>query len=164
MDNHQNQPPQANQSIAYKMERFETICQQRKQRVTPLRRNVLSTILKTPNRLKAYDIIAILSTPSKKVKPPVVYRTLDFLIEQRFVHRIESDNSYAERENPEQPGHHCMLAVCQSCGHVKEFSDNSLSRIIQLNVHNVGYKMSAGTLEVAGTCPNCIKKQTKVKS
>lgn len=164
MDNHQNQHPQAKQSTAQEMDRFETICQQRKQRVTPLRRNVLSTILKTPNRLKAYDIIAILSTPGKKVKPPVVYRTLDFLIEQRFIHRIESDNSYAACEHPDQPSHHCMLAVCKDCGHVKEFCDNSLSRIIQLNVHNVGYKMSSGTLEVAGTCPNCIKKQTKDKS
>lgn len=148
-------------TVAQQMERFEAICHQRKQRVTPLRRNVLSAILKSPDRLKAYDIIGQLSSSVKKVKPPVVYRTLDFLIEQGFIHRIESDNSYCACSHPEQKRHHCMLAVCESCGNVAEFCDSSLSRIIQLNVHNVGYEMISGTLEVKGTCPTChAKKRT----
>lgn len=151
-------------SLQGKMDQFEEMCHQRKQRVTPLRRNVLSLILKTEKSIKAYDIIRKLSTPAKKVKPPVVYRTLEFLQNQGFIHRIERDNSYTACSHPEEKKHHCMLVVCDSCGNVKEFCDNSLSRIIQLNIHNAGFEMGGGTLEVGGVCPTCMKTQLSKKA
>lgn len=150
---------QSNLSLQDKMERFESICHKRKQRVTPLRRNVLSTILKTEKSIKAYDIIRKLSTPAKKVKPPVVYRALEFLQEQGFIHRIERDNSYAACAHPEKKKNNYMLVVCKKCGVVEEFGDDSLSRIIQLNVHNAGFEMAAGTLEVGGVCPSCLNSK-----
>ncbi len=151
-NSHDNPP-----TLAQRMQHFETICHERKQRVTPLRRSVLSLILQSSSSLKAYDIIRKLSSATKKVKPPVVYRTLEFLQAQGFIHRIERDNSYTSCAHPEQKKHHCMLVVCNSCGDVREFCDDSLSRIIQLNIHNAGFEMSAGTLEVGGICPDCIK-------
>lgn len=140
------------------LDQLEALCQKRGVRLTPLRRNVFSIFAKSKQSLKAYDIIRTMSTPQHKVKPPIVYRTLDFFLEQGIIHRIDSDNSFVLCRHP-QKRHHCMLVVCEDCHAVDEFCDESLSRIIQLNVHNTGFEMLADTLEVKGLCPTCVKKR-----
>jgi Fur family zinc uptake transcriptional regulator len=154
----------ATNPVKQKMVFFEKVCTERKERLTPLRRNVFAMILGCKSSIKAYDIIRALSHETKDVKPPVVYRTLEFLLKQGFIHRIERDNSYVSCEHLHEVKHPCMLVICHSCGEVKEFCDDSLLRIIQLNIHNTGFEMADTTLEVNGLCPECLKETKKLKT
>ncbi len=39
-------------------------------------------------------LLDLLREAEPQAKPPTVYRALDFLLEQGFVHKVESTNSY----------------------------------------------------------------------
>ncbi len=44
--------------------------------------------------ISAYDLLDLLREIEPQAKPPTVYRGLEFLMEQGFIHKIESTNSY----------------------------------------------------------------------
>ncbi|WP_338031756.1 transcriptional repressor [Ectothiorhodospira shaposhnikovii] len=66
----------------------ERLCQSRGVRLTPLRRRVLEKIWQNHEAIKAYELIHQLSSADHTVKPPTVYRALDFLLAQGLIHRI----------------------------------------------------------------------------
>ena len=68
----------------------EAICAQRGERLTPLRRQVLELIWRGHSPVGAYDLLAMLQDERGRVAPPTIYRTLDFLCRQGFVHRLDS--------------------------------------------------------------------------
>src|SRR5215207_3838478 len=84
----------------------ETLCAQRAQRLTPIRRQVLEVLLESHKPLGAYEIMDRATAnggrpapsgsklaPSKSRPAPItIYRALDFLRDNGLVHRIESRN------------------------------------------------------------------------
>ena len=74
--------------------RAEQICLERKCNFTEIRKKVFELIWKSHKPIKAYDLLALLSSQDFVEKPPTVYRALDFLQENHFIHRIESMNAY----------------------------------------------------------------------
>eukprot|EP01083_Nonionella_stella_P035904 97934_1 len=58
--------------------------------------------------------------PDAHFVPPTVYRALDFLLEQGFVHKVESTNSYVLCHLFDQPTHTSAMFICDRCGAVKE--------------------------------------------
>ena len=72
----------------------EAQCAARAQRLTPIRRQVLETLLASHNPLGAYEIIDRLADKAARPAPITVYRALDFLRDNGLVHRIESRNAF----------------------------------------------------------------------
>ena len=94
--------------------------------LTPLRRRVLDIFSGERAPLGAYAILDELSRrEGKHVAPPTVYRTLDFLLERGFVHKIESLNAYAPCEHLGH-AHHGMLLICEACGRSEEIEDDEV--------------------------------------
>ena len=83
------------------IEHVENICSIKKLNFTSSRRNVLEILINADNALTAYEILEILKESLPKTKPAIIYRALDFLCENDFVHRIEISNSYMACENCE---------------------------------------------------------------
>ena len=74
----------------------EQACAQKGLQLTPLRQAILAILAENTAPLGAYAIIEALSRrEGKAIAPPTVYRTLDFLLEHGFLHKIESRNAYA---------------------------------------------------------------------
>src|SRR6201987_5226539 len=71
----------------------EAQCTARAQRLTPMRRQVLETLLASHRPLGAYEIIERL-THKNRPAPITIYRALDFLRENGFVPRIETRNAF----------------------------------------------------------------------
>ena len=91
----------------------ESACLRQGAQLTPLRRRVLDIFSDSAAPLGAYAILEELSRrEGKQVAPPTVYRTLDFLLEHGFVHKIESLNAYAPCEHLGH-AHHGMLLICK---------------------------------------------------
>lgn len=72
----------------------EKLCAQRNVRLTPQRLEVLRLMSLQQGAISAYDLLDLLRESELQAKPPTVYRALDFLLEQGFVHKVESTNSY----------------------------------------------------------------------
>lgn len=59
-------------------------------RLTPQRLEVLRLMSLQDGAISAYDLLDLLREAEPQAKPPTVYRALDFLLEQGFVHKVES--------------------------------------------------------------------------
>ena len=98
----------------------EKICAQRNVRLTPQRLEVLRLMSLQDGAISAYDLLDLLREAEPQAKPPTVYRALDFLLEQGFVHKVESTNSYVLCHLFDQPTHTSAMFICDRCGAVKE--------------------------------------------
>lgn len=98
----------------------EKLCAQRNVRLTPQRLEVLRLMSLQQGAISAYDLLDLLRESEPQAKPPTVYRALDFLLEQGFVHKVESTNSYVLCHLFDQPTHTSAMFICDRCGVVKE--------------------------------------------
>jgi Fur family zinc uptake transcriptional regulator len=132
----------------------EAICQKAKTKLTPIRKMVLELIWKEHNPVKAYDLLSRLDTNKCSAKPPTIYRALDFLLEMGLIHKIETMNSFVGCHHPEI-SHFCQFAICESCGSLEEFCDESIADIIKNNAKKIGFKIKSQKLEIIGRCEKC---------
>jgi Fur family transcriptional regulator, zinc uptake regulator len=134
----------------------EDICTERDTRFTPLRRRVLELVWTKHAPITAYEVLDLLSEGQKRVAPPTVYRALDFLIEEGFVHRIESLNSFVGCSDPKHR-HQGHFLICRKCSNVSEMNEQSLHDVIKKAAQSFGYSYENSILEIAGICENCRK-------
>ncbi|MGS9277743.1 transcriptional repressor, partial [Salmonella enterica subsp. enterica serovar Infantis] len=71
----------------------EKLCALRTVRLTPQRLEVLRLQSLQQGAISAYDLLDVLRETEPQAKPPTIYRARDFLLEQGFVHKVESTNS-----------------------------------------------------------------------
>lgn len=89
-------------------------------RLTPQRLEVLRLMSLQDGAISAYDLLDLLREAEPQAKPPTVYRALEFLLEQGFVHKVESTNSYVLCHLFDQPTHTSAMFICDRCGAVKK--------------------------------------------
>lgn len=140
--------------------RVEQTCEREGVHLTPLRRRVLDVFSESIGPLGAYAILEKLSRrEGKQVAPPTVYRTLDFLIERGFVHKIESLNAYAPCEHLGH-AHHGMLAVCEACGRSEEIEDGEVMRAVARTAAGAAFTLRQVMVEAKGLCRRCAENPT----
>ncbi len=133
----------------------ETLCQARGVKLTPLRRAVLELVWDSHRPVGAYDILDQLSKQRGRVAPPTVYRTLDFLLANGLVHRIESLNAFVGCSvGPDVP-HSGSFLICTDCGRAAELNDNRIAAAVNLTLQGSGFRPDRHTIEVAGRCADC---------
>ncbi len=136
-------------------ERVEQACLRDGAQLTPLRRRVLDIFSGSVAPLGAYAILDELSRrEGKHVAPPTVYRTLDFLLERGFVHKIESLNAYAPCEHLDH-AHHGMLLICESCGRSEEIEDDEVMSAVAAKAAGFGFRLKRVMVEAKGFCRRC---------
>lgn len=142
-------------SIDQRIAEAEALCLKEGVRLTPLRKEVLSLILGANAPIGAYDLLAKLKGKSERpAAPPTVYRTLDFLLEQGFVHRLASINAFIPCCHPRE-GHQAAFLICQNCHSVQETSANSLfDELSQLSAKG-HFKAQNSMIEISGLCQQC---------
>lgn len=119
----------------------ERLCQQRNVRLTPQRLEVLRLMTQQPGAISAYDLLDLLRVAEPQAKPPTVYRALDFLLEQGFIHRVESANSYVLCHHFEQPMHTSALFICDRCGQVTERTTEGVEETLQKLAQEAGFAL-----------------------
>jgi Fur family transcriptional regulator, zinc uptake regulator len=132
----------------------ERVCARRGVRLTSLRRRILEQVLKTDGVIKAYDLIHELSSADHSIKPPTVYRSLAFLLEQGFIHRIESLNGFVACNHPGE-AHETLLMICDTCGHIHEMHPQNISAALDQAAGQEGFAISAKVVELHGLCRGC---------
>lgn len=133
----------------------ENACVSKGLQLTALRRRVLAILGRSPAPLGAYAIIDEMARlEGKPVAPPTVYRTLEFFLENGFVHKIESRNAYAPCEHFDH-AHQGVLLLCESCGRSEEIEDAALARMIDEAAGRAGFVARRQTVEVQGLCRDC---------
>ncbi|HMB09028.1 transcriptional repressor [Saliniramus sp.] len=140
--------------------RAEAICGERRQRLTPMRRAVLGALYDTHKPVGAYEIIDILGPQEGKTLAPItIYRALDFLIAQGFVHRLASRNAFIACPHGHGPEELVAFLICDACGGVDERCAPPLSQALGQMLSAEQFKPRHPVLEISGLCGHCSEKQ-----
>jgi Fur family zinc uptake transcriptional regulator len=123
-------------------------------RLTPLRREVLELVASAGKPVKAYDLLDRLREKHGNAAPPTVYRALDFLLENGFIHKLESINAYVSCHHPAE-AHQVPFLICDKCQCAQEVCDERVAELIEAQAKAFGFRPQAQTLEVHGICKNC---------
>ncbi|MEK9660448.1 MAG: Fur family transcriptional regulator [Alphaproteobacteria bacterium] len=143
----------------------DDLCAARGARLTPLRRRVLELVWDSHKPVGAYAILEALEADRRAgtdgdaagrgpVAPPTVYRALDFLLENRLIHRIEMLNAYIGCSHPED-GHSGQFLLCGGCGAAAELDSDALLGAIGDEAAKRRFAVRRVTVEVEGLCPDC---------
>jgi Fur family zinc uptake transcriptional regulator len=135
----------------------EKLCAQRNVRLTPQRLEVLRLMSLQQGAISAYDLLDLLRESEPQAKPPTVYRALDFLLEQGFVHKVESTNSYVLCHLFDQPTHTSAMFICDRCGVVKEEAAEGVEDIMHTLAARMGFALRHNVIEAHGLCSACVE-------
>lgn len=141
-------------SITKRIADAEQECQRRGVRWTALRSDVLTLILQAAQPVGAYDLLAKMAHQGRPPAPPTVYRSLDFLLEQGFIHRLTSINAFVPCCHPRY-GHQAAFLICTRCHRVDEAESHDLQHVLESLAKKGGFLPQQTTIEVAGLCVTC---------
>ncbi len=147
-----------NRCSAEALAHAEKLCAARAQRLTPVRRQVLQSLLSSHKPLGAYDIIERTAREGARHAPITVYRALDFLMEQGLVHRIESRNAFVACGHNHDSGEMVVFLICERCGAVGEAPSHAVAESLQAASRAAGFMPKAPVIEISGVCSHCRKK------
>ncbi len=116
---------------------------------------VFDTLTGATRPLSAYSILDLLRDEGLRA-PLQVYRALDKLQEAGLVHRLESLNAFIACRQSDCCAHPSVaFAICEICGQVREYSDDSLSKRIRAWAKAENFALSKTTIELRGVCQSC---------
>ncbi len=141
----------------------ERACRERGLRLTPIRARVLDLIAQHGKPIKAYDLLDHIRTDKREdqdsagaVAPPTVYRALDFLLANGFIHKLESVNAFVACHHPSTAQHSVPFLICSRCHSAVELEDMHVVAALDERARALGFLPQAQTLEVHGLCARCV--------
>jgi len=138
----------------------EHACRERGLRLTPIRAHVLGLVAESGQPIKAYDLLDRVREGDGPgaAGPPTVYRALDFLLANGFIHKLQSVNAFVACHHPSTAQHSVPFLICDSCHTAIELEDRKIVAALDERARELGFRPRAQTLEVHGTCAECIAK------
>ncbi|HEY1070343.1 MAG TPA: transcriptional repressor [Thermomonas sp.] len=135
----------------------ERACGERGLRLTMPRMRVLELIARAGQPIKAYDLLDRFrgGEDGSSAAPPTVYRALDFLLANGFIHKLESINAYVACHHPNAAQHSVPFLICNRCHSATELEDASIVATLDAAARALGFAPQAQTLEVHGLCARC---------
>lgn len=133
----------------------EARCARAGANLTELRRDVLEMILAAPAPSTAYQLLDRLRARRGSGTPPTVYRTLDFLLEQRLIHRVERLGAFVGCVGEDGHSHQAQFLICARCHAVAELEDDAVEAALAHAAAAAGFALQRSTIEVEGLCASC---------
>lgn len=140
------------------MRTVEVQCAEKELNLTDNRRAVLEILLSSHHAMGAYEILDALSERGMKSQPPIAYRALDFLIENGFVHKLESRNAYVACSCPARQ-HEPAFFICRKCENVAETVNVTEEMKLDSLAKDQGFEIETRIVEAEGCCASCRGKE-----
>ena len=137
------------------MAHAESLCAQRGQRLTPMRRQVLAALLGSHRPLGAYELIERVDAKEGRPAPITIYRALDFLMENGLVHRIESRNAFIACVHSHAGDAPVVFLLCERCGTVGESHAAAIAESVKAASRAAGFTPKSPVIEITGICSHC---------
>lgn len=126
--------------------------------LTPLRKDVMDIFIEFNKPLSAYEVLDKLKAKRPGAEPPTVYRVIDYFVEKKLLHRIETGNKYVRcsHVNNFTTKHLGILFLCQSCHLSFEYMDEKFLEFIAYFSKGNKLAVDDSLVEVKGTCNKCL--------
>ncbi len=141
------------------IKKSQETCELAGAKLTDKRKNVLIVLLASSTPLSAYEIVERYKTQFHESLPVMsVYRMLDFLIQEKLVHKLETAGQYMscahiacdhQHETPQ-------FLICDRCGSVKEIGiKKHIIAELERSIQSTGFILAHRQLELHGVCKQC---------
>jgi len=141
------------------IQRAEQHCQSNGGRLTKKRRLILEVLLETDRPQSAYEIADLYHEKSGDSIPAMsVYRMLDFLMENRLVHKLTSTNKFlaCSHISCDHAHQRPQFLICDSCHAVNEIGlDSTLISALEKSIDAKHFQLNSPQLELHGLCKGC---------
>ncbi len=141
-------------TVSHAIDALKAHCEKIGARCTPPREAVLGAIVAAGKPVGAYDIMADLEEALDSPKPPTIYRAIEFLMAQHFIHRIESLNAYVVCDIDHRHSG-AQFMICDGCMQVFETHQCHLPTSLEKQAEDMGFTPEHWISEVHGTCAEC---------
>jgi Fe2+ or Zn2+ uptake regulation protein len=113
---------------------------------------ILHALRHVPGHLSPSVVFAEARKTAPSLTEPTVYRTLEFLVRNGFVWRLDLENGHLAYELAES-GHHHL--VCTNCGRQVEVAQQQLEAASRAVEATTGFALDWRHLRISGLCPEC---------
>ena len=124
---------------------------------TPARLSIFKEVYSSSEHFDADEIYFRLHSDKKRVSRATVYRTLDLLVENGFVSKVNVGRSQVHFENTLAQKNHEHL-VCTQCGKIIEFNNKLLEEEQNRICKEYGFLPTKHNLIVFGLCDECQRR------
>ena len=147
------------ESSDHVVEQAERLCRESGARLTPKRRKVLLTLLREVAPMSAYDLAArYQETFGEPIPTMSVYRILDFLVQFKLAHKLDTTNKYLACAHIACDHRHEVpqFLICDQCHGVDEIGvGTALVEQLKQSVERTGFQLKRRQLELHGLCASC---------
>ena len=126
-------------------------------RYTDQRQAIWDELSASDEHRDAEEIYLALYNSGLKVSRATVYRTIDVLVKNNLVRKLDLGDGRARYENKMDTAHHDHL-ICVQCGKIEEFMDNVIENRQEVIVENFGYRLIRHIHQLFVICDECGSK------
>ena len=137
----------------------EKQCQLRGTRLTEKRKTVLTGRVHSKHAMTAYELVDYCKSELGETIPATsVYRILEFLENEKLVHKLKLANRYVACIHITCDHRHAVpqFLICTECYRVEEVDiGTSTMGALRRNVESAGFELVSEQIEVDCICENC---------
>ena len=127
--------------------------------LTQKRSRILEILCRVNKSVSAYQIVDLYKERFAEPIPPMsVYRILDFLIQAKAVHKLESVNQFVMCEHIGCGNEHtkAQFLICDDCQAIEEIvlGQNIVDSLKQ-SILETKFTLKSSQIELHGLCANC---------
>ncbi len=132
---------------------FTSLLRKRGFRVTPQRLMILDAVCEGGGHTTAEEIYRRVQTKSPYINLATVYRTLDFLHEQRLVVAADMGGGRLVYEIAGDTPHHHL--VCRNCGQIEVLANEVVQGMVEAINERYAFTVNEDHLVMFGLCKGC---------
>ncbi|MEE8437347.1 MAG: Fur family transcriptional regulator [Candidatus Neomarinimicrobiota bacterium] len=123
-------------------------------RYTSQRQLVFDEVCRNVDHRDADDIFLSLRNRNKHVSRATIYRTIEVLVKNKLLKKLDVGDGRARFERVDAPEHHDHI-ICVECGKIEEFIDQKIEKFQEKIVRDRGDKMVRHILQLFVVCKEC---------
>ena len=131
--------------------KLREILHQKNLRYTPQRQEVWDEICATKEHRDAEDIYNSLRKRQTNVSRATVYRTIDLLVKNNLVRRLDLGDGRSRFENKMGIAHHDHI-VCLDCRKIVEFMNEKIEELQEQVAKEMGFEIVRHVHQLFGRC------------
>ncbi|SBS34269.1 Zinc uptake regulation protein [Vibrio toranzoniae] len=143
------------------MAQAEKICLTRGKQLTTKRKLILTALLDAKKPLSAYELVDYCNDNfAQNIQAMSVYRILDFLEAEHFVHKLNTSSKYVVCSQIECDYDHGVpqFLICSQCGKVSEIAvEANVVSSVCANARQEGFTVLSPQFEISCVCDDCAK-------
>ncbi|MEE2858882.1 MAG: Fur family transcriptional regulator [Candidatus Neomarinimicrobiota bacterium] len=133
---------------------YKTMLSNEGLKFTPQRLEILEEIVLGEGHRECEEIYLSMKKKGKSVSRATVYRTIDLLVKNNLVRKLELGDGRARYESKLNSSHHDHL-ICIDCGDIVEFVDDEIENKQEEIALNNGFILKKHIHQLFGLCKKC---------